>query len=79
VRGRRIRAWRYAPATRPAPSPAANAANTTNASGASNASTRMKRSLDRLRRRDRPVPPAPHGAVPEPALPSGRAMPPDVA
>jgi uncharacterized integral membrane protein len=40
---------------------------------------RLKRSLDRLRRRDRPVPPAPHGAVPEPSLPTGRAVPPDVA
>jgi uncharacterized integral membrane protein len=40
---------------------------------------RLKRSLDRLRRRDRPVPPAPHGAVPEPSLPSGRAVPPDLA
>ena len=40
---------------------------------------RLKRSLDRLRRRDRPVPPAPHGAAPEPSLPSGRAVPPDVA
>jgi uncharacterized integral membrane protein len=40
---------------------------------------RLKRSLDRLRRRDRPVPPAPHGAAPEPSLSSGRAVPPDVA
>ena len=40
---------------------------------------RLKRSLDRLRRRDRPVPPAPHGAMPEPSLTSGRALPPDVA
>jgi len=40
---------------------------------------RLKRSLDRLRRRDRPVAPAPHGAVPDPSLPSGRGLPPDVA
>jgi len=40
---------------------------------------RLKRSLARLRRRDRPLPPAPHGAVPEPPLTSVRAVPPDVA
>jgi uncharacterized integral membrane protein len=40
---------------------------------------RLKRSLDRLRRRDRPVAPAPHGAAPEPSPVSGRGVPPDVA
>jgi lipopolysaccharide assembly protein A len=40
---------------------------------------RLKRSLDRLRRRERPGPPAPHGAVPNPSLSSGRALPPDAA
>jgi uncharacterized integral membrane protein len=40
---------------------------------------RLKRSLARLRRRDRPVPPAPHGAVPEPSPGPGRGLPPDVA
>ena len=40
---------------------------------------RLKRSLDRLRRRERPVAPAPHGAVPDPSLAPGRGLPPDVA
>jgi uncharacterized integral membrane protein len=40
---------------------------------------RLRRSLARLRRRDRPVAPAPHGAVPEPSLLTGRGVPPDVA
>ena len=40
---------------------------------------RLKRSLDRLRRRERPVAPAPHGAAPDPSLAPGRGLPPDVA
>jgi uncharacterized integral membrane protein len=40
---------------------------------------RLKRSLDRLRRRERPVAPAPHGAAPDPSLAVGRGLPPDVA
>lgn len=40
--------------------------------------TRLKRALDRVRRRERPGPPAPHGAVPQPSLAPGRDAPPDV-
>jgi uncharacterized integral membrane protein len=40
---------------------------------------RLKRSLDRLRRRDRPLAPAPHGATPDASLAASRRVPPDAA